>query len=247
MSVDEALLTLAGQKKIPPTLRLYGWKPAALSLGYFQKKEEVADVTYCKKNHIDIVRRVTGGGALFHEHEVTYSFVWNAAEGRIPENTRESYAAILAGLQKGLLDHLGVRTSLAREAKGPSSKDSQAYCLARHSCYDMTVDGKKLIGSAQRRTKTARLQHGSLLLRLDKKKVLSCFQAKAGLSARILKDKIVTLEEVLGKRTSFQEVVKALGEGWQEYFGVPLAIRPLGKNEMALVQRLRCAKNRQVL
>jgi len=238
MAIDEALLLLADKGIIPPTLRFFGWTPATLSLGYFQKAEQVVNLPECQKRGVGVVRRMTGGGALLHDQEVTYSFIWPHGEEAIPANIRGSYYEILTAFKRGLAESLGVETQLARDAK---TQGREAFCLTRETCYDLLVEGKKLVGSAQRRLEGAALQHGSVLLDLDTEKLAACFKP-GGVNAEEIEQKVTTLARVLKTKPSFDGTVAELVKGWESHFNVKLQERKLANHERGLVERLRQEK-----
>lgn len=160
MAIDEALMeTLADM----PILRIYGWKPAAISIGYFQSMNDEVDLQKCNQLGIDAVRRLTGGGAVLHEFELTYSFITR----QYPQNILESYKWICDAIVMSI-NRLGVNATFA-------------------PLNDIIVDGKKVSGNAQTRKKGVLLQHGTLLLGLDVNKMFSVLKV----SSEKLRDKIV--------------------------------------------------------
>lgn len=156
MAIDEAMLQTASETG-RSTLRFYGWQPATLSLGYFQK---VADRdSHQPSIRCDLVRRASGGGAIMHDNELTYAFA-------TPTNARwsdseQTYLAFHETLVEVLAD-FGVVARLHEKSDGLS--DEAFLCFRRRASGDVTLDGHKILGSAQRRAKKAMLQHGSLLL-----------------------------------------------------------------------------------
>lgn len=172
MAVDEWLLEQAEQGR--STLRFYAWKPATLSLGFFQRYEERADHPVSRE--IDVVRRASGGGAIVHDRELTYSFSTPIA-GRNTAALRELYRRFHQTLIATLASH-GVQVQRAADENPgrfaetsplsgpkPSAKPPEPFlCFARRSADDLVAAGAKVVGSAQRRSRTALLQHGSILL-----------------------------------------------------------------------------------
>lgn len=224
MALDEALLEAVGSGESPPTLRFYGWDPPCLSLGAFQALAEV-DREACAKLGIDVVRRPTGGRAVLHHREVTYAVVLpRAAAGR----PREVYLKICRGILRGL-ERLGVRADFApvgshRRGGGPS-------CFAAASDYEVLVDGRKLVGSAQVWRSGNLLQHGAVLLSADR-----------ALWARLMgqpdaADGLIGLLEVRPGLT-FNQVVGALAAGFAEEFGMGLVAGGWGSAELERAGRL---------
>jgi lipoate-protein ligase A len=146
MALDQALMSKVDN--FIPVLRVYGWKPAAVSIGYFQSLEQEVDVKKCRDLGIDVVRRMTGGGAVLHEQEVTYSFITKT----FPANIRDSYKVICEPVVDCLKD-------LGFEANSPLN--------------DIAVNNKKVSGNAQTRRNGVLLQHGTILLDIDIDKMFS--------------------------------------------------------------------------
>jgi len=225
MALDEALLEAVRAGQSPPTLRFYGWSPACLSLGAFQPVQAV-DAAACRELGIDLVRRPTGGGAVLHDQEVTYSVVLPpAVAGRRP---RETYLRISLALLRGL-DRLGVRAGFApagshRKSAGPS-------CFARASDFEVLVDGRKVVGSAQVWRSGSLLQHGAVLLEADR-----------ALWARLMgqsdaADGLVGLRE-LAPGIVPERVVAALAAGFAADFGVRLVPGHWSRAGLELAERL---------
>jgi lipoate-protein ligase A len=164
MRRDMEILEEAASGEAPPALRLYSWSPPALSLGRFQKAAEVADLAACRRLGIDVVRRPTGGRAVLHDRELTYSLVIPDNRNLIPAGVVPAYRFI----SRALLDAfagLGIEAELSPENKrgaGPAPGS----CFDAPSAYELQVSGKKVVGSAQVRRKGMILQHGSILLEL---------------------------------------------------------------------------------
>lgn len=155
MAVDEALV----RRATVPTLRLYGWSPPAISLGRFQRASD-PEVRALIAHGLPVVRRMTGGGAIVHWHELTYSLTIPDDHPIVACSTKESYARIHAPIRRAL-ESVGVRSS-ARDAPGGTSEP--ALCFHRVTALDLVVGELKLVGSAQRRTDGRVLQHGSIVL-----------------------------------------------------------------------------------
>ncbi len=218
MALDEALLEAVGSGKSPPTLRFYGWDPPCLSLGAFQP---VADISRgaCAELGIDLVRRPTGGRAVLHHREVTYAVALPRAVAGRP---REAYLKICRAILRGL-GELGVQADFAavgshRQAAGPS-------CFAAASDYEVLVGGRKLVGSAQVWRAGNLLQHGAVLLAVDR-----------SLWARLMgrpdgADGLVGLLEV-DPRLSFERVAAALANGFAVEFGAKPVLGGWGPSEL---------------
>lgn len=162
MARDEALLLRVGEGLAPPTLRLYGWDPPTISLGYFQRYAEYAALPP-PAGGLAIVRRTTGGGAILHDLEVTYSLTmpldhpWlGCGPGCLYE---VAHRAVIAAVEE-----LGAEAALAGVSDDSGPARGPFFCFARRHKYDVVQNGSKLAGSAQRRTRSAVLQHGSIVL-----------------------------------------------------------------------------------
>ena len=163
MARDEAILTLVGEGTSPPTLRFYCWEPTTISLGCFQQYADYAALPP-PAGSLAVVRRLTGGGAILHDRELTYSLTLPAG-----------HPLLKAAGPNGLYDHVhaafallpaghGIVVGKGPPGKGGCSHAGPFFCFERHSCFDLLADGRKIMGSAQRRTTQAILQHGSLIL-----------------------------------------------------------------------------------
>jgi lipoate-protein ligase A len=170
MAVDEAILEAVGRDQVPPTLRLYAWHPPCLSLGYAQPFSDV-DQGRLSARGWEVVRRPTGGRAILHTDELTYSVIAPHSDPRLIGGVLESYRtlaqALLCALQQLEIAAFAVDNSSSREDQSVEKRDKEPpnpVCFDVPSNYEITVDGKKLIGSAQARRKDGVLQHGSLPL-----------------------------------------------------------------------------------
>jgi lipoate-protein ligase A len=165
MAVDEALLACFDPETSRPVFRLYGWDPPALSLGRFQKACEVLDRQKCAAAGIIPVRRITGGGVIYHADEITYSLV--CAPRHVPpaSSIKESFRVLTSFLIR-FYEGLGLVPSYAAEFRPilPGLGERSAYCFAGKETYDILIEGKKIGGNAQRRKKNVIFQHGSIPL-----------------------------------------------------------------------------------
>ena len=171
MAVDEALLISAGKDNFRPTLRFFAWDRPSLSIGSFQDVSEL-DLGRLGERGIPLVRRPTGGRAVLHDAELTYSVTCPISSPCFPSDLMGSYKTIGGCFLRGL-SLLGVEAALVPVCKGPDRKKSpptgggNPLCFSSRSWYEVVLGGKKLIGSAQRRLRESFLQQGSLLMRLD--------------------------------------------------------------------------------
>ena len=164
LALDEAIFEAVRAGTSPPTLRLYRWSAPALSIGYTQDRERDVDRDACFARGIEVLRRITGGRAVLHDAEVTYSVSAPAGLPGFGTGLEEAYRRVAAGLVAGLrLLGLGAAVADTGE-RNPSRPPRQPGCFAAAARHEITIEGRKLVGSAQRREAGAFLQHGSILL-----------------------------------------------------------------------------------
>jgi lipoate-protein ligase A len=163
MAIDEALLGLFDPQRSEPVLRTYGWNPAALSLGRFQKSDEVLDLDRCCSNVVSIVRRLSGGGALYHADELTYSIVCSPNQIPPSASVKDSFR-VLTGFLLDFYRSLGLDACYAVDTASEPERLGvrTAFCFAGKETFDILINGKKIGGNAQRRHRNIIFQHGSI-------------------------------------------------------------------------------------
>ncbi len=235
MAIDEAILSYC---KIP-TLRVYGWKPSAISLGYNQDIKEI-NMDYCKKNKIDIVRRITGGKAVFHDKEITYSFILPEDASLLPKEINESYRLIANALILALKNF-----KIDAEIKKTPEKIKTSICFNSSNWYELLVNGKKISGSAQRRISGKVLQHGSILIDFDYEKNASLFNLNNNFdnvnNLNNLKNRITSIKNGPGNKNSIinhQKLADAIKNGFKENFDFGVINSSLSKEEKNQAERL---------
>jgi len=242
MAIDEAIMKSLEMKEAPATFRLYRWKPSAVSIGTFQAlrtdgnldfcflqsvRTEV-DLSFCRTHGIDIVRRLTGGSAVYHstEGDVTYSIILPKQHRLAPLDIEESYRIICGGIVSGL-KHLDINA------------------VIKHA-NDVHVHDKKISGSAQTRRHGCVLQHGSVMLDLDMLMVFSILRMTAGsVSARTtqeVQERMTSVCELLGRRVGFNELRDALVAGFSEALGIDLVPGHLTPREKSGAAQLAASK-----
>jgi len=223
MAIDEALLKLNAEGKSPNTIRFWRWLPSTVSIGCFQSVEREVDLGVARKYGVDVVRRITGGGAVFHDHdgELTYSVV--CRQGDVPADIIESYKLICGGLVHGFQ-----RLGLSAEFKPVN---------------DVQVNGKKISGSAQTRRWGSVLQHGTVLISPDVRKMFELLKVSPEkISDKFIAsvfERVTTVERELGRKPSFEEVRDAMRAGFEASFGVELVESELTDGEKKFVVELR--------
>jgi lipoate-protein ligase A len=208
-----------------PTLRLYTWNPPAVSLGHMQVPESLLDLGACQAAGVDVVVRPTGGRAILHWEEVTYAIVAGIDDPRFGTDLATCHAVIGRCLAAGL-GALGIPAELSRPALDPHRRLLRQPCFVSPGRAELLVKGRKLLGSAQRRTSRAFLQHGSLLVGPAHERLVELLadtRANAGLAAA-LRDRLasdtVTLQELLGHAPSFATLAAALTHGFATVLGL---------------------------
>ena len=211
MGIDAALQ----ESCTTPVLRLYTWRPSAVSIGRFQSLRDEVDEQKCKQNTVDIVRRITGGGAVFHDTEVTYSICIPEKNSYFSADLHESYRVICGAVMAGL-KHFGLQP---------------AYVPIN----DIIVGGKKISGCAQTRKNGIILQHGTLLVDVDVDKMFSLLKVpdekiRDKMIANV-KERVTSLHQQLGRTVLAAEVMTNLIQGFREFFAIEIEESQLTKEE----------------
>jgi lipoyl(octanoyl) transferase len=245
MALDEALLDWHSEGKIPPVIRFYGWEPATLSIGYFQKVEKEIDLEAVKAHGLGFVRRPTGGRGVLHEHELTYSVIVSEDHPEMPNTVTEAYRVISEGILKGF-HQLGLEAYFAvpktDEERSALKNPRSAVCFDAPSWYELVVEGRKVAGSAQTRQKGVILQHGAILLDLDEDKLFSLFKYP---SERVkermksaFKSKAVAINEISPRRITLEEAKEAFYKGFAEGLNIELESYQLTEDELDYVNKI---------
>lgn len=241
MAVDEALLLACERKPGPPVLRLYGWNPPALSLGCFQKAAEEIELEVCRQRGITVVRRPTGGKAILHDRDLTYSVIAPTEAAPWGGDILQTYRALSAALVSGLRS-LGVEAELLPVQKRARRTGSYGgACALVAASHEIVVRGKKLVGSAQKRLRRSFLQHGSIALVAGYETSFKLFRRRApeGESGRDLwREKTTALEMELSSLPSRAEIEEAILRGFREALGLSLAISFLSAAERSQAEAL---------
>ncbi len=241
MAVDEAIMQIHSRGDTPPTLRFYGWQPAALSLGYFQQADKEVDFNKCQDKGIDFVRRLTGGRAILHKQELTYSIIIHENYNLLADSIEKSYQQISSGLVAGL-KQLGVAAELKAVERGQKApRGHSAACFDAPSWYEVILDNKKLIGSAQRRRENTILQHGSLPLNDSSAEIFELLNYSSEIARkkarRIFKSKSTNLKKA-GYEFEKKQLIDALSDGLAEKLELTFAASSLTEDEIKLAHQL---------
>lgn len=221
MAIDKAVLVSISKNKVPPTVRFYTWKPPAISIGYFQSLSDEVDLDVCKNLGIQYVRRITGGGAVFHDKELTYSIVIPESNPLVPKNILESYRRICGAVIKGL-KHLWIESKYA-------------------PINDILVNGKKISGSAQTRKLKTVLQHGTVLTDVDVDKMFMLLKVPdEKIKDKMIDDvkqRVTSIKHVSGSDVSFDDVADAMKLGFEQEFDIELVNGSFTKHEIDLTKK----------
>ncbi|MGN8644464.1 lipoate--protein ligase family protein [Gracilibacillus sp. HCP3S3_G5_1] len=231
MAVDECLLNWHSNKKIPPTIRFYEWVPAGLSVGYFQKTVNKIDLEAVRNHGIELVRRLTGGRAVLHDQELTYSVIVSEEHPKMPKSIKEAYMVLSQGLLEGFRS-LGIDASFAIP-EGKLNTTQSAVCFEEPSWYELVVNNKKAAGSAQTRKKGVILQHGSIPLTVDNDKLYDLFiyrNDKVKQRAReAFSDKAISIEQATHRQVTLEEIKSAFKKGFEK--GLEIELKEFTFNE----------------
>lgn len=240
MAVDEVLILSCKKDGVKPVLRFYQWKPSGLSLGYAQKFGDGFSLKNCRKMGIDVVRRITGGQAVFHDCDLTYSVAVPESYFE-PPRTERLFKLISHGLMEGL-KNLGFKVQPFISEAPVRERDGKAYnCFFNKSNYEIAIGGKKLVGSAQRRTSGALLQHGSIMLRIDYERMAKVYDDESGKREEKISEiqkKITSLAENADVISDVADIQKAIIEGFKNLYGIKFIPEPLTPEELSEAERL---------
>jgi len=228
MEYDESRARALCAADGPCTLRVYGWKPPAISLGWHQSLDEI-DVQKCAEAGIDVVRRPTGGRAILHSEELTYSVIMIAERASVLDAYQRISKALVHGLRT-----IGIDARLEKSQHHFPSLyrlSSSAACFSSAARYEIHVNGRKLVGSAQRRFahtsgsgEEVVLQHGSILLGPDHLRIVDFFRMvdEGGRRAlrRELEEKTIDIFTILERRVAFDDVAQAVRRGFEDSWGI---------------------------
>ncbi|HVP36147.1 MAG TPA: biotin/lipoate A/B protein ligase family protein [Terriglobales bacterium] len=253
MAVDEALLSSV-QAGSAPILRLYEWNPPGISIGYFQSVDKTVDLDKCQSKGVKIVRRITGGRAVLHNEELTYSFsgscrIFPELGNSISETYRQISRALLFSLSVLGIEAQWIKPTGVRSIEGDQGqKEERAHkfdhffnlpCFSSLSRYEISYQGKKLIGSAQRRFHDFFLQHGSILLKKGKLDLTDFLPANS--IAKEPKNS-TCIGEIKKNGINNQQVILALRKGFSEVFQKDFNEDSLSKEELRTADEFKINK-----
>lgn len=241
MAIDEVLSQISVSRDKKPVLRVYGWKPYAISLGYNQDENEL-DLEKCKQNNIDVVRRPTGGRAVYHAEEITYSVSLPRNIPFFNKDTISIYNIINQGLVEGL-NLVGIKAVLEqKESKNFSQARTDIPCFTSTARYEISYRGRKLVGSAQRRFENSILQHGSILMGIEHLKLGEYIVELNGADyerfTKELYKKTITISQIAPHTVSFDTIIWGIKNGFQNKYNIHFLEGRLTPQERHEVEKL---------
>ena len=245
MALDETLLILSQENHIPPTLRIYQWEPKAVSIGYSQKIEKTLDLKKCKEKNIDVVRRLTGGRAVLHDNDLTYSICASRSHfDLLGVSINETYKRIGLAFLKSM-EFLNIKGEWERKSSRGNELTSHEFskpCFSSSTRYEIKVNGKKLVGSAQRRFKESFIQHGSIPLGKQSFELTDLLpeineERKQKIKLRLVRN-TVSLQDLLSPNLDINQVLAAIKSGFSIFFSTDLKDDNLDAEERRLIEKL---------
>lgn len=224
MATDEAIMLAMKEGKVPPTLRFYRWRPSAVSIGTFQGMTDEVDVQFCESRGIDYIRRITGGGAVYHDYEgeVTYSILMPKGHKLAPDDILECYKLLCGGIIKAL-DYFGINAEFK-------------------PINDVNIGEKKVSGNAMTRRHGCVLQHGTVLLDLDVTLMFSILKVpQEKISDKMIadvKERVTSIREVLNRNVKIEELRDALQRGFVDALDIELVPGKLSEDEQQTMTKL---------
>lgn len=239
MARDEAVF-LQSLRRPTPTIRFYSWLTPAVSVGYFQQIEGDVDLAACVGRGVDIVRRPTGGKAVFHAHDWTYAVAGRAGQNGFPDDILGTYRILSRCLIAGLRE-LGIEAGMAEEGRPAPDTPVGASCFSAPSRYELLVNGRKICGSAQVRSRGSFLQHGSLLLDFDPSRTAELLLAGRGERERSidhLRRSVTSLRQEGVTPPDMATLCGVMKRAFESELDIELAEESMTPQEEALANRL---------
>jgi len=221
LALDEVLFFENQKEKDSPVFRIYGWDRPAISIGYFQNVSRTCNLAECRKQNLPVIRRITGGRAVFHQEDLTYSLVGlTHLYPELGHNVMETYNKTSQAFLEGL-KMLGVQGEWEKGRVSSNGKKSFLPCFASTSIYEVTHLGKKLIGSAQKRVGNSFIQQGSLPLTSTENPKF--FLVNGNLAENGYEKKFTSLGDILRKKINLEEVAYVFKAAWEKFWNVTLS------------------------
>lgn len=246
MAIDEWLLKQHSQGNIKPTIRFYGWERPSLTVGHFQNVERTINLNGIKKHHCDFVRRLTGGSAVLHDDELTYSIVVSEAHPKIPQSINDAYYVLAKGLLEGYKE-LGIDADFAVPEQD-RLRERSAVCFEIPSSYEMIVDGKKISGNAQTRKHGVLLQHGSIPMSFNSEMLFDLFNFSNDSIRKRQREafikKATSINEITQKEHTYEQLQNAFEIGLKNSLQIDLEPLKLKEKDWEEINNLANTKYR---
>ncbi len=234
-ALDEALFLQAEENNVP-VLRIYSWENPAISIGYFQKSS-VFNLKKCQQEKVSFLRRITGGRAILHQKELTYSFIApKSFFCALGDTVSKTYRILSQALLQGL-KNFGLEAQWIPQEQENFTLISSVACFESQSRFEIQLKGRKIIGSAQKRTEKALIQQGSCPLFSGRFSLKDFLKNPVG-----VEDGFFTLSDILKQQLEWEGLARALKRGLETYFGVSLVDSSISKGEKKLANKLRQVK-----
>ena len=252
MAVDEAIMHSIARKATLPTLRLYAWEPPCCSLGYAQSIEEI-DLERLQNLDWQIVRRPTGGRAILHTDELTYAVIAPDFEPRMAGGVLESYRVLSQALLKALIN-MGVQASVQESSNSQANpnasmrpvKPKNPVCFEIPSSYEITIAGKKILGSAQARKQGVVLQHGTLPLKGDITRLVQVLrfdsETDRQIASKRLLEKATTVQDCVTHPIDWQQAAQTITSAFEQTLNLSLEYSDVTRDEYDLATQLQIEK-----
>lgn len=240
MAIDEAVLLETIHHNKPPTLRFYGWSRPAVSIGYFQELPKEINYGRCRLSDVKVVRRITGGKAVYHHDEITYSVAAVSSTALFPDDVAGTYKTISRCLLRGLA-YLGIDANLAEAASFVANgrPDFDTCCFSVPAGNELIAADRKICGSAQTRIRGGFLQHGSMLMTFDPVQTAAMILSSDAPECHTkLKRSVTAVNELLPSPISAEQLCFALKKGFVDELNIEITEGELTPGEADLTRRL---------
>lgn len=240
MAADSVIAGLIGGGKVPSTVRVYNWLPETISLGYHQNQDEI-DLEACRRDEVKVVRRPTGGRAIYHSDEITYAAIFPRTSRVYNSQLLACYANVSRVL-KAALEEFPIRIDDFQAAGSSGTYGGSPVCFSDALSYELTIDGKKIVGSAQRRWPDRVLQHGSILLGNSHQKLADYLhlppEQKAIEKSKLL-NSTACVKDVYPLSISLPQFAEALRKSFFRLFKIDLIPGELTSEELEKIEKNR--------
>ena len=233
MAIDEAILQTYIHKGGLPILRIYSWQPAAISLGSAQFLDNALNLPQCLSHKIEFVRRITGGEAIYHDNEITYSIVCSKKDLNVSDSVKKSFR-VLTTFVFNAYRQLGFKPYFAGDIENYKHGDASEFCFATTEKFDILINGKKIGGNAQKRSRDIIFQHGSIPFSLNFSNIKIFI--KEDLEG--IEKKVTCLDDELKREISFEEISCLLIDSFKSSYNVNLKKKSLTRAEEDLAYTL---------